>query len=51
MNIGNRTENIIVKVSPEEKARIAKLAESCGMNISTYIRFNALKGERIENDR
>lgn len=40
-----REENIILKVSKEEKEKIKETAKKLGLNMSNYIRLVSLKGE------
>ena len=38
-----RNHDILIKASKEEKAKIKKKAEACGLSLSAFIRFIALR--------
>ena len=40
--IENRSEQFIVRVTKSEKEKIQKIAQSKGMNVSTYLRAKML---------
>ena len=43
-----KTEVVYIRVSPDEKARIKKEADSFGLSISEYVRGVALKGLEVK---
>jgi len=40
-----RNHDLIIKVTAEEKAKIKKKAQACGLNLSSFVRFIALRLE------
>ena len=43
-----KTEVVYIRVTPDEKARIKKEADSFGLSISEYVRGVALKGLEVK---
>lgn len=43
----NRTARIAIRVTPSEKERIIGFAETCGLQVSDYMRLLGLKGVKL----
>ena len=41
-----KTDMILIRLHPDEKAKIAKLAKEAGLNLSEYMRKTALKAKK-----